>query len=137
VGTLLQLLVLLSLIWIAFFAATLDRGTDASAEGNGSSSPSRHILRTTRAVLIFLVPLLAVATLLWFVIRNRNLINPNTGRSGADPFVIALAQVNNCAVVTEEKARPTRPKIPDVCAGLGLRCINMLDLMRQERWSYR
>jgi hypothetical protein len=71
------------------------------------------------------------------LVRYRNLINPNTGRSGADPFVIALAQVNGCAVVTEEKARPTKPRIPDVCAGFGIRCMNMLDLMRQEGWKYR
>jgi hypothetical protein len=67
-----------------------------------------------------------------------NLINPNSGRSGADPFVIALARVNGCAVVTEERPRSLiNPKIPDVCAALGIRCINILDVIREQGWSYR
>jgi hypothetical protein len=67
-----------------------------------------------------------------------NLIDPNRGRSGADPFVIALAQVNGCAVVTEEKARSViNPKIPDVCSSLGVTCINMLAVIREQGWRYR
>jgi hypothetical protein len=69
--------------------------------------------------------------------RYPNLINANTGRSGADPFIIALAQANGCTVVSEEKSRPTKPKIPDACAGFSIPCINMLDLMLQQGWSYR
>lgn len=67
-----------------------------------------------------------------------NLIDVNTGRSGADPFVIALAQTSGCAVVTEEKPRSLiNPKIPDVCAALGVRCMNMLQVIRDEGWTYR
>jgi hypothetical protein len=65
------------------------------------------------------------------------LVNANSGRSGADPFIIALAQANSCTVVTEEKSRPTKPKIPDVCAGFTIPCMNMLDLMLQQGWTYR
>jgi hypothetical protein len=65
------------------------------------------------------------------------LVNAQTGRSGADPFVIALAQVNGCTVVTEEKFRPTKPRIPDVCGGLGIPCINTLQLILAEGWQYR
>jgi hypothetical protein len=67
-----------------------------------------------------------------------NLIDVNTGRSGADPFVIALAQTSGCAVVTEEKPRSLiNPKIPDVCAALGVPCMNMLQVIRDEGWTYR
>lgn len=67
-----------------------------------------------------------------------NLIDVNTGRSGADPFVIALAQTSGCAVVTEEKPRSLiNPKIPDVCAALGIPCMNMLQVIRDEGWTYR
>jgi hypothetical protein len=66
-----------------------------------------------------------------------NLINPNTGRSGADPFVIALARHNGCAVVTEEKPRSVaNPKIPDVCAAFSVPCINMIQLIREQGWTY-
>ena len=60
------------------------------------------------------------------------------GRSGGDPFVIALAQVSGAIVVTEEKPRSViNPKIPDVCNALGIQCINMLGVIRQKGWTYR
>jgi hypothetical protein len=43
-------------------------------------------------------------------------------RTSADPFVLAVAQVEQSQIVTDEK--PTgnihRPNIPDVCAALGM-----------------
>jgi hypothetical protein len=72
------------------------------------------------------------------LVTYANLVDANRGRSGADPFVIALAQVNACSVVTEEKPRSLlHPKIPDVCAGLGIACVNMLALIREQGWRYR
>ena len=74
------------------------------------------------------------------------LINPNyqrlvedrKGTYGADPFVIALAKVEDLIVVTGEKASGNlaKPKIPDVCADMGIECINILDLMRREKWQF-
>jgi hypothetical protein len=41
-------------------------------------------------------------------------------------------------VVTEEKARSViNPKIPDVCSSLGVTCINMLAVIREQGWRYR
>jgi Domain of unknown function (DUF4411) len=61
----------------------------------------------------------------------------HSGRSGADPFVIALARLNECAVVCEEGSGSERnPKIPDVCANVGLQCIRLLDLVREQGWTY-
>jgi hypothetical protein len=57
----------------------------------------------------------------------------------ADPYVIAVAQAENRILVTWEKpaARGARRiKIPDVCNALGLECINLLDLMRREGWTF-
>ncbi|MBL7165712.1 MAG: DUF4411 family protein [Dehalococcoidales bacterium] len=66
------------------------------------------------------------------------LIDTRKNRSGADPFVIAVAMLHGCAVISEEN--PTysmnRPKIPDVCAGLGIRCLNMLQLFREQGWVF-
>lgn len=68
--------------------------------------------------------------------QHRNLLNAKKNRSGADAFVIALAQVRRCTVVTDE--RPTgsrkRPHIPDVCSALGIRCVNFLQLIQEEGW---
>jgi hypothetical protein len=65
------------------------------------------------------------------------LIDPRATRSGADPFVIALAQENSCAVVCEERfISIVNPRIPDVCAALGVECINLLEMMRREGWIY-
>ena len=48
--------------------------------------------------------------------------------------MIAGAAVYSCAVVTEEKPSggPPKVKIPDVCKLLGVRCITMLDMLREE-----
>ena len=49
------------------------------------------------------------------------LVNTRRSRSVADPFVIALARGQRLTVVTAERASgsPLKPRIPDVCAGLG------------------
>ena len=67
------------------------------------------------------------------------LLDDRTGKSGDDPWVIALAMVfQNCIVVTEEK--PTgaahRPKIPDVCAHFNLQCIQLVELVQRENWVF-
>jgi len=60
------------------------------------------------------------------------------GIYGADPFVIALAKVEDLIVVTGERATNNlaKPKIPDVCNDMGIECINILDLMRREGWQF-
>lgn len=63
----------------------------------------------------------------------------HAGRSGADPFVIALAMLNDdCTVVCEETrtGREGVPRIPNVCDELGLRCIRLLELVREQGWTY-
>ena len=67
------------------------------------------------------------------------LVNPQTGESAGDPWVIALAQeLQNCVVVTHEKmsGKGGRPKIPNICKELGIECINLLDLFRKENWVF-
>ncbi len=66
------------------------------------------------------------------------LLDTRKNRSAADPFVIALAQIEGCAVVTGEglTGSPDRPNIPDVCSGLGIPCISLLQLIRREGWKF-
>ncbi len=67
------------------------------------------------------------------------LVDNRTGKSGADPWVIALALTfENCVVVTEENPTHSqnRPKIPDVCAYFNLQCIKIVDLIKKENWIF-
>jgi hypothetical protein len=70
---------------------------------------------------------------------HRRLLDTRKSRSGADPFVIALAQINDATVVTNERHTGSlnRPHIPDVCHALGVRCINILGLIREQGWVFR
>jgi len=52
----------------------------------------------------------------------------------ADPYVIALAQVRELTVVTAEKQKPSKPRIPDVCKTLGVPCIALVEMFRREGW---
>lgn len=71
--------------------------------------------------------------------KYRGLVDTLTGKSGADPFVIALAQTRNprLAVVTGEKGgSPQRPKIPFVCQQEGVECLSFLEMIRKEGWKF-
>lgn len=70
------------------------------------------------------------------------LLDPKAEFEEADAYVIALAQLREGIVVTQEtpaaeKRNPRRSHfIPDVCRDLGLPCINLLGLMRREGWKF-
>jgi hypothetical protein len=65
------------------------------------------------------------------------LIDTRKNRSSGDPFVIALAQSQQLAVVTGERASGAiaKPNIPDVCDVLGIRWMNVLSMFRAEGWK--
>jgi hypothetical protein len=70
------------------------------------------------------------------------LIDPYARHDEADRYVIALAKLNNWTVVTHEtpalrKKMALRTHfIPDVCREIGVICIDLLDLMRNEGWNF-
>lgn len=70
--------------------------------------------------------------------KFEKLVDTRANRSAADPFVIALAQVEGYTVVTGERptGRLSRPNIPDVCQGLSIPCISLLQLIRTEKWVF-
>ena len=71
--------------------------------------------------------------------EHKTLIDTRKNRSSADPFVIALARMNSCLVLTDERSTGSakRPHIPDVCAAYNVECNNLLGLMRREGWVLR
>ena len=64
------------------------------------------------------------------------LVDTVKGRSGSDPFVIALAASTNPAmiVVTEEYAGKVR--IPDVCSAEKIEYCGLADLIEREDWRF-
>jgi len=72
------------------------------------------------------------------ILKNyKELIKQN--RSGADPFVIALAKVQNCIVVSSETPSENpekKPHIPDVCQATSVDHINVLQMIQREGWVF-
>ena len=65
------------------------------------------------------------------------LIDSSKNRSMCDPWVIALAQLQGGSVVTEEsRGSEKRPKIPDVCDKLDIKCLRIADLIEELNWSF-
>jgi len=56
----------------------------------------------------------------------------------ADPFIIALAIIRNCVIVTQEiwTNSPKRTKIPNVCKDYGIECIDILSMIRELKWKF-
>ncbi len=74
------------------------------------------------------------------VMKNYSrLVDTVKGKSGSDPMVIALAMSHNpgLTVITEEKGgSENKPKMPFVCDQEDIRCINILQLIRDQRWKF-
>ena len=67
------------------------------------------------------------------------LVNTSNGKSSGDPFVIGLAMAGRprYTVVSEENnGGPRNPKIPDVCVAEDIRCIRLVDLIREQDWRF-
>ena len=71
--------------------------------------------------------------------QHPRLIGVGSGRSGADPFVIALARVRNGVVVTEEtfSRNIEKPKIPDVCDALSVPRLTLMGFVQKQGWIFR
>lgn len=85
------------------------------------------------------IPLLVEIQLIHIDIINTypKLIDSSKNRSMCDPWVISLAKHNECKVVTEEsRGNEKRPKIPDVCDSLGIKCLRIADLIEELNWTF-
>ena len=61
-----------------------------------------------------------------------SLTDHHRDRSGADLWVIALALVEKCPVVTYEKrGKNTAPKIPNVCEYFDVECYTWIEVLRE------
>ncbi len=67
------------------------------------------------------------------------LVDTKKGKSDADPMVIALALSKNptYTIITEEGFGSEKsPRIPYVCGQYDLRHINILQLLRDQSWTF-
>jgi hypothetical protein len=71
--------------------------------------------------------------------KHEKLVDTRKSKSGSDPFAIALARQNKCAVVSGELPTNSlkRPHIPDVCKDMKILHLNLLDLIRAEGWKFK
>jgi hypothetical protein len=71
-----------------------------------------------------------------------DLLDIKSPYQSADAYVIAFAKLQNGIVISQETSAHEKrnPKknhyIPDVCRDLGIPCINLLGLMRKEKWKF-
>ena len=66
------------------------------------------------------------------------IINLNKEKTQADPYVVAVAKIKNCIVVTGESIQPRKDKtkIPEVCKDFNIQWMNILEMMRREGWRF-
>lgn len=62
------------------------------------------------------------------------LVDTVKGRSGADPFVIALAQTTNPFMTVVSEETPGKTKIPDVCNARNISYCSLADMIEKEEW---
>ncbi len=62
------------------------------------------------------------------------LLDTRKNRSGADPFVVAVALVRKGKVITNEflSGKANRPQIPDVCKAYKIECASLLEVLREQ-----
>lgn len=67
-----------------------------------------------------------------------DLVDHRRRRSGADPFVVALAKVRGCTVVTLESKTGAgqKPKIPNVCEQYSIPWVNWVGMFELEDWTF-
>ncbi len=102
----------------------------------GKQKDDLHEWVSGNASSVFLQPDRAVMEVYADIVNaHPGFMKVNSTKSGADPFVVALAQVHGLVVVTYEthaKVTALSPKIPDVCAARGLKCADLVDVLRAE-----
>jgi hypothetical protein len=70
--------------------------------------------------------------------RFPRIIDSRRNHKGSDPWVIALAQVENLTVIICEGRTNSLEKlrIPDVCDELKIKSIDMHGLIREQGWIF-
>lgn len=72
--------------------------------------------------------------------QTYNTVNRDNFISGADPWLIAYASVNNCILVTHEELAPLnskKVKIPNICKEFDVEYMNTFEMLRREQALFK
>jgi hypothetical protein len=64
------------------------------------------------------------------------LVDTVKGRSGADPFVIALAATTRPSMIVVTEEYEGKIRIPDVCTAEKIKWCSLADLIERENWKF-
>lgn len=67
------------------------------------------------------------------------LVDTVKGKSGGDPFVIALARVRHGRIIVvseEDFGKKDSPRIPDVCRSEKIECYKLADFIENRGWAF-
>jgi hypothetical protein len=67
--------------------------------------------------------------------KHQRMVDTTKGRSGGDPFVIALAACSNPKMVVVSEEYPGAERIPSVCLAEGIDCCKLADMIEREDWQ--
>lgn len=70
-----------------------------------------------------------------YLVNTYNNFGLITGKNEGDPYVVALAMIEDCLVVTNESMSNNMdgPKVPDACRAEGVRWAKFIDIIRNEK----
>lgn len=74
--------------------------------------------------------------------KHKGLVDPKATRESADPYLVALAKINEYVLVTEEERMTLQPnskktKLPNVCETENIRCIRIVDMIKELGWKFK
>ena len=70
------------------------------------------------------------------VYKNQSINQFNPDKLTGDPFFIALSKTKNMTLITSEQCRMGGFKIPSICKPLGVQTTSLLNMIRNEGWSF-
>jgi hypothetical protein len=107
----------------------LEAGADALATWASERGPS-FFLRPDASLLAALADVSA-----WVTSQSFEAAAVSTFLQVADYYLVAHALANKDVVVTHAKPQPSAKeiKIPNVCIGLGIKCMTPYEMLRHER----
>lgn len=93
--------------------------------------------RTKRGLFVPLAHDIQQATKEVLAACPRLMAQHGASRNSADPFVVGLALARDGSVVTQEMPGNSdkRPRIPDACAAVGVRCMTLPDFVSEQGWQ--
>jgi hypothetical protein len=79
----------------------------------------------------------AIATTAGAIVQQFPKWTQQGNKNHADPFVIAVAEIRSCAVISGEiNGGPARPKIPYVCSQRQVQHGRFVDVVVRENWVF-